>query len=70
MTYARTVNGSAFPNYTDSQWREFAEQICSERDGKVVLDYDTRLSQPMKADDGAAVPPICGRCLIPWSISP
>ncbi len=57
VTYARTVNGSAFPNYTDSQWREFAEQICSERDGKVVLDYDTRLSQPMKADDGAAVPP-------------
>lgn len=57
VNYTRTVNGSAFPDYTDSEWREFAEQICSERDGKVVLDYDTRLSQPMKADDSAAVPP-------------
>lgn len=57
VAYARAVNGSAFPNNTDAQWRTFAEQICSERDGKIVLDYDTRLSQPMKADDGAAVPP-------------
>ena len=57
VAYARAMNGSAFPNNTDAQWRTFAEQICSERDGKIVLDYDTRLSQPMKADDGAAVPP-------------
>jgi len=55
--YARRVNGTAFPNNTDAQWRQFAEQICSERDGKVVLDYDMRLSQPMQSSDGAAVPP-------------
>lgn len=57
VAYARTVNGGAFPKNTDTQWRQFAEQICSERHGKVVLDYDTRLSQPMKDNAQTAVPP-------------
>jgi len=56
IEYARTVNGAAFPNSTEQDWRWFAQRICSERDGKVVLDYDVNLSTPMKADDTAAVP--------------
>ncbi len=56
VTYARTINAEAFPDYTDADWRVFAERICSERDGKVVLDYDTNISKPMKSDQTAAVP--------------
>ena len=56
VEYTRTVNSPAFPEHSDVQWRQFAEQICSERGGKVVLDYDTRLSQPMKSSDQAAIP--------------
>jgi pimeloyl-ACP methyl ester carboxylesterase len=56
IDYTRRVNGAAFPNATEQDWRWFAQRICSERDGKVVLDYDVNLSKPMKVDDAAAVP--------------
>jgi len=56
VDYARTVNGTAFPHYGDAEWRSFAENICSERDGKVVLDYDLNISKPIKSSSDAAVP--------------
>lgn len=57
VAYTRNVNGAAFPNAIEQDWRQFAERICSERDGKVALDYDTNLSKSIKAYDSAAVPP-------------
>ena len=57
VAYASTVNAEAFPDFNETAWRDFAERICSERDGRVVLDYDINISQPMKQDDTAAVPP-------------
>ena len=56
IAHTKTVNGDAFPDYSDEQWRDFAGRICTERGGKVCLDYDTTISEPMKRDDGAAVP--------------
>lgn len=55
--YAKAVNGVAFPDYSDDDWARFTANICIERDGKVVLDHDTDLSKPMKADASAATPP-------------
>ena len=57
VDYARTVNAVAFPDYTDSDWRAFAERIATPRDGKIVLDYDMGISEAMKASEEAAVPP-------------
>ncbi|EED36584.1 hydrolase, alpha/beta fold family [Luminiphilus syltensis NOR5-1B] len=57
VDYARTVNAEAFPHHTDADWSAFAERIATERDGKVVLDYDPGISEAMKASEAAAVPP-------------
>ena len=55
--YARRINESAFPDYDDAQWRTFAAQLCTEKDGKVVLDYDLAISAPIETDESNAVPP-------------
>lgn len=57
VDYTKQVNGEAFPNYQAADWLTFAQQICSERDGKVVLDYDGNISVAMKDTESGAVPP-------------
>jgi len=57
VEYTRRVNGVAFPHYNDDDWKKFAGNICRERDGKVVLDYDLNISSPIKESEDAAVPP-------------
>lgn len=57
VDYARTVNAVAFPKYGPVEWRQFAENLCTERGGKVVLDYDLNISKPIKGEDSAALPP-------------
>ncbi len=57
VEYNKSINGAAFPHFSDSDWRHFAEYLMVERDGKVVLDYDVNISAAMKGDDSAAVPP-------------
>jgi len=40
----RGYNRIAFPHYTDSDWRAFAERVCREnRNGEVVFDYDPKI---------------------------
>lgn len=52
----RSINGVAFPNETDQAfWLAFARRICREEDGKVVLDYDPAISQPVQS--GEVAPP-------------
>ena len=46
--YCKEVNGDVFPNFQSADWLAFARQICSERDGKVMLDYDGKISVGMK----------------------
>lgn len=52
----RSINGVAFPNETDQAfWLTFARRICREEEGKVVLDYDPAISQPVQS--GEVAPP-------------
>lgn len=55
--YMRDLNGSAFPHYDDADWLRFARRTCTEREGRVVLDHDQKISEPMQADDANAAPP-------------
>lgn len=57
VEYTKQVNGEAFPKYQAVDWLTFAQQICSERNGKVVLDYDANISVAMKDAQSGAVPP-------------
>ena len=53
----RAINGVAFPKETgDAFWLAFARRICRETEtGKIVLDYDKAIAQPVK--DGDVAPP-------------
>lgn len=54
----RASNGTAFPDFTDDDWLVFARRLFRERaDGRLELDYDPAIAQPMNADTGTAVPP-------------
>ncbi len=54
--YCKQVNGEAFPNSQFDDWLAFAERICSERDGRVILDYDGNISVAMKDSESGGVP--------------
>lgn len=58
VAHTKTVNGVAFPDYSDDEWRQFAEQICTEKGGRVMLDYDMHISDPMKNSDDATAPAV------------
>jgi pimeloyl-ACP methyl ester carboxylesterase len=52
----RAINGVAFPTETgDDFWLDFARRVCREAEGKIVLDYDPAISQPVKG--GNVAPP-------------
>jgi pimeloyl-ACP methyl ester carboxylesterase len=51
----RGINGGAFPKQTGQAfWLTFARRVCRElEDGRVALDYDTAISQPVQSGDVA-----------------
>ena len=52
----KAINGIAFPKETtEAFWLKFARRTCREEDGKVVLDYDPKISEPVKGGDVAPV---------------
>ncbi|MCB2080590.1 MAG: alpha/beta hydrolase [Novosphingobium sp.] len=52
------TNGSAFPDFTEKDWLDFARRTCRETDGgEVVLDYDPAIAASSEGDDPATVPP-------------
>lgn len=57
VDYTRTINGAAFPTFSDDDWYDFARNIFIERHGEVMLDYDSAIAKPMQAAQEAAVPP-------------
>ncbi|TVS18623.1 MAG: alpha/beta fold hydrolase [Gammaproteobacteria bacterium] len=55
---ARASNGDAFPDFDDAAWLAFARRLFRERaDGRLELDYDPAIAQPLSANTGTAVPP-------------
>jgi pimeloyl-ACP methyl ester carboxylesterase len=56
MAYVRRINGAAFPNWSDEDWRDFARRTFREEGGKPVRDYDPAISEPIKAGRLKPVP--------------
>lgn len=54
----KQINGPAFPNFNDTDWRAFVGRLYVENEsGAPVLAYDANISKAMSDDDSAAVPP-------------
>lgn len=50
----RTINASAFPDYTEDDWQDMARRLHVQQDNEVLLDYDPAIAQGLA--DGSAVP--------------
>jgi pimeloyl-ACP methyl ester carboxylesterase len=58
--YARRINQDAFPHYGPADWMRFARRIFTEKDGRIVLDYDPAIAKALKPPEpkpGEAPPP-------------
>lgn len=47
----RAVHGATFPALSPADWRDMAEAIYAERDGRLVVDYDPTLADQLQAID-------------------
>jgi pimeloyl-ACP methyl ester carboxylesterase len=47
----RALHGAAFPALSDADWRDMAEAIYVERDGRIVADFDPGLTGQLQAID-------------------
>ena len=45
--YLSSITAEIFPDWTDSQWSDFARQCYIEREGQIVIDYDPRIATPL-----------------------
>ena len=45
--YVMSITVEIFPDWTDSQWSDFARQCYIEREGQIVIDYDPRIATPL-----------------------
>lgn len=51
----RTINGRAFPDFTDNDWQAFARRLYRENEqGVPVLRYDPAIAEPMTRSDSNA----------------
>lgn len=56
--YAKRINETAFPHYTDADWAAFARRVFREgTEGAPVLDYDPDISAPIRAGGSKALIP-------------
>ena len=54
--YARRINETAFPHYSEDEWRAFARRLFREDAEGLALDYDPAIMTPMRQPEGAAAP--------------
>ena len=47
----REIHGGSFPALSPADWREMAEAIYAEKDGRLTADYDARLTDQLQAID-------------------
>jgi len=48
--YIKSQNAEIFPSWEEAQWQHLAKQSYVERDGKIVIDYDPRIMEPLKQE--------------------
>ena len=48
--YIKSLSAEVFPLWGEAQWDHFARQSYVERNGKVVVDYDPRIMEPLKQE--------------------
>ncbi len=53
-TQIEQINGVAFPNYGRDDWLAMARNVCTERDGMIVLDYDPAIALGVAAGTAAS----------------
>lgn len=54
----RAQGPAIFPDFTTDDWQDFAENVCEQsEDGKVRFRYDPVISDGLKGDKAATVPP-------------
>jgi pimeloyl-ACP methyl ester carboxylesterase len=50
------AQGDVYPDWGEERWQAFARRTCrEEREGRIVLDYDMAIAEPLKAAGDAAV---------------
>lgn len=47
----RAQKAALYPDLGDADWLEFAHQLYREKDGRIVIDYDPKLANTLKAID-------------------
>ena len=52
-SFLKEIYSSAFLHVPDARWREFAEAIYRETDGRIVPDYDPKLGDAMREPNGS-----------------
>lgn len=57
VAQCRSINGIAFPDFSDEQWLDFTRGVYREENGVPVLSYDPAIAQPMGDEESGAVPP-------------
>ncbi len=57
INQSRTLNGPAFPDFSDQQWSEFTHALYKDEHGTPVLAYDPAIAKPMADEESGAVPP-------------
>ena len=57
IAQAKEINGIAFPDFTEEEWKDFTRGIYRDEDGVPMLAYDPAIAQPMADDESGAVPP-------------
>lgn len=47
----KTLHGPTFPAFSAADWRDMAEAIYTDKDGRIVADFDPRLTDQLQAVD-------------------
>lgn len=57
VNQTREINGEAFPNFTDQEWKKFTEALYRDENGCPVLAHDPSIADPISQSEDNAVPP-------------
>jgi len=64
--YLKDVSADIFPRWAENQWANFARQCYREQDGQIVIDYDPRIAELLRARATTPRPRPCGRYSRRW----
>jgi pimeloyl-ACP methyl ester carboxylesterase len=56
--YAQSTNGAAHPKLGEAEWMRFARRMFVERDGRLALDYDPAIVEPLRVPAAEPAPDV------------